>query len=140
MAIADDIPLIDIAPLISESPERERVSRELGAACREHGFFYIAGHGVDPALCQQLEALSRQFFARGTEEKMRINMARGGRAWRGRRRSRSQASKKQHECTEGEELSHTPLLPQPLRNTRVEFWAHSNQKSTRDFLIDSRHG
>jgi isopenicillin N synthase-like dioxygenase len=83
MAIADDIPLIDIAPLIAGAPERERVARELGAACREHGFFYITGHGVDAGLCQRLETLSRQFFARGTEEKMQINMARGGRAWRG---------------------------------------------------------
>jgi isopenicillin N synthase-like dioxygenase len=83
MSTADEIPLIDIAPLVSGSLERTEVARQLGAVCREHGFFYITGHGVDEALCQRLEDLSREFFARSTEEKLRINMALGGRAWRG---------------------------------------------------------
>lgn len=79
---AAEIPVIDIAPLVSgQAPEG--VAQQLGAACREHGFFYIAGHGVNDSLCERLEALSRDFFARSTEEKSRINMSLGGRAWRG---------------------------------------------------------
>jgi isopenicillin N synthase-like dioxygenase len=52
-------------------------------ACRAHGFFYIVGHGVDEALGERLEALSREFFAQRVEHKMRWRMALGGHAWRG---------------------------------------------------------
>ncbi len=83
MGIAENIPLIDIGPLVSGSAKRDDVARRLGEACREHGFFYVVGHGVDDGLCQRLEALSREFFSRSTDEKLRINMAAGGRAWRG---------------------------------------------------------
>jgi isopenicillin N synthase-like dioxygenase len=38
--------IVDIAPLISGG-DRQRVADEIGRACRECGFFYIVGHGVD---------------------------------------------------------------------------------------------
>ncbi len=59
------------------------MAAQIGEACREHGFFYIVGHGVDEALEAQLEELSRRFFAQDLETKLAISMARGGRAWRG---------------------------------------------------------
>src|SRR6202035_2965452 len=55
----------------------------LGRACRESGFFYIVGHGVDVALQSRLRELSREFFAQDLEIKLAIRMALGGRAWRG---------------------------------------------------------
>ena len=82
MSTTAEIPLIDIAPLVSgDAPEA--VAEQIGAACREHGFFYITGHGVDESLCERLEALNREFFAQSTAEKLRIGMNLGGRAWRG---------------------------------------------------------
>jgi isopenicillin N synthase-like dioxygenase len=77
------IPIIDVANLVSGSEGRHAVAEHLGRACRERGFFYIVGHGVDEALQAQLQELSRQFFALDDEKKMRIRMALGGRAWRG---------------------------------------------------------
>ncbi|MBI2823322.1 MAG: isopenicillin N synthase family oxygenase [Planctomycetia bacterium] len=77
------VPVIDVAPLVAGAPAREDVARQIGAACRESGFFYVVGHGVDRGLCPCLEQLSRQFFALSAAEKMNIAMARGGRAWRG---------------------------------------------------------
>lgn len=77
------VPVIDVGPLVRGAPERARVASEIGAACRDCGFFYVVGHGVDEELCRRLEALSRQFFAQSEPEKMRIAMSRGGRAWRG---------------------------------------------------------
>ncbi len=84
-ALADfsHVPVVDIGPLVAGTPRRLDVARELGRACRECGFFYVIGHGVDEQLCTRLEQLSRQFFAWSTPEKMRISMSRGGRAWRG---------------------------------------------------------
>jgi isopenicillin N synthase-like dioxygenase len=61
----------------------QRVADEIRLACRECGFFYVTGHGVDQGLQQRLEALSRQFFAQPLEAKMPIRMELGGRAWRG---------------------------------------------------------
>jgi isopenicillin N synthase-like dioxygenase len=78
-----DIPVIDVGALVEGSPGRAGVATEIGRACREHGFFYIAGHGVDEDLQQRLEELSREFFAQDLDAKLRIRMALGGRAWRG---------------------------------------------------------
>jgi isopenicillin N synthase-like dioxygenase len=79
------LPIIDMSPLFDLADEigHRRVAREIGNACRESGFFYVVGHGVHPAVLTALEAASRRFFALPIEDKMRIEMARGGRAWRG---------------------------------------------------------
>ncbi|WNZ27047.1 isopenicillin N synthase family oxygenase [Leptolyngbya sp. NK1-12] len=77
------IPVIDIRALLARTEERYRVAEQIGQACRDCGFFYIVGHGVDEELQRRLEQLSRQFFAQDLAEKLEICMARGGRAWRG---------------------------------------------------------
>ena len=81
--LAAIVPVIDVAALGGGLGERKRVARRIGDACRAHGFFYVTGHGVDRALMQRLEELSRAFFARDLVSKRRIAMAHGGRAWRG---------------------------------------------------------
>jgi len=80
---ATEVPVIDVAPLDGTPGERKRVAERIGDACRAHGFFYVTGHGVDAALMQRLEVLSREFFALELETKRRIAMVHGGRAWRG---------------------------------------------------------
>lgn len=70
-------------PVIDLSQPPAAVGRALGAACREWGFFYVAHHGVEPALEARLERASRAFFALPLDVKMELAMARGGRAWRG---------------------------------------------------------
>jgi isopenicillin N synthase-like dioxygenase len=77
------VPLIDVGPLVAKSTGRFAVAGELDKACRECGFFYVVGHGVNSALIQRLEELSRQFFALPRDVKMGIRMELGGRAWRG---------------------------------------------------------
>ncbi|WP_194722132.1 isopenicillin N synthase family dioxygenase [Noviherbaspirillum malthae] len=77
------VPVIDVAPLVQESGSCQEVAEQIGAACREHGFFYISGHGIDPALISRLDQLSRQFFALDDAAKLRLRMELGGRAWRG---------------------------------------------------------
>ena len=77
------LPVIDIAPLVTRAPGRAEVAARIGEACRAHGFFYVTGHGVDRALTQRLEALSRAFFALPEATKMQWRMELGGRAWRG---------------------------------------------------------
>ncbi len=97
------VPEIDIEPLIdaaaasttrtgTRSPDgfdawaRGAVIETAAAidtACREVGFFTVAGHGVDPELIGALHDAARRFFALPEERKAEIAMAHGGRAWRG---------------------------------------------------------
>jgi len=71
------LPIIDLA-----GPPGD-IARQIESACRESGFFYIAGHRVPAELIEQLDAASREFFALPDDDKMEIAMARGGPAWRG---------------------------------------------------------
>jgi isopenicillin N synthase-like dioxygenase len=78
------LPVIDVAPLFGrDEPSRQEVAGAIGRACRDNGFFYATGHGIDSNLLARLDAASRRFFALPEEEKMKIAMAHGGRAWRG---------------------------------------------------------
>jgi isopenicillin N synthase-like dioxygenase len=77
------IPVVDISALIHGTEDRHEAAAKIGQACRDSGFFYIIGHGVDEHLQRRLEEISRQFFAQDLATKLEIAMARGGRAWRG---------------------------------------------------------
>ena len=91
------LPVIDVTPLLPPEPggppepgrppepaERPAgVARQIEVACREHGFFYVTGHGVPPELPQRLTTACEAFFELPLEAKMEIAMARGGPAWRG---------------------------------------------------------
>lgn len=77
------VPVIDVAALEGGADACAHVAGQIGGACRAHGFFYVVGHGVDPALVQRLARLARAFFAQDLATKQRIAMIHGGRAWRG---------------------------------------------------------
>jgi isopenicillin N synthase-like dioxygenase len=77
------IPVVDISALVSGKEDRHEVAARMGQACRDCGFFYIVGHGVDELLQRRMEEVSQEFFAQDLETKLEIAMSRGGRAWRG---------------------------------------------------------
>ena len=82
----DRLPLVDVSPLLDPAADDAAgtaVGRAIDAACRDTGFLLVTGHGIDPALRDDLERLSRKFFALPDEVKARIAMSRGGLAWRG---------------------------------------------------------
>ena len=93
MAVPDparSLPVVDVAPLLTQQAAGHgatagltATARQIEAACREHGFFYVTGHGVAPDLLTRLAQASTAFFALPRAEKMEIAMARGGPAWRG---------------------------------------------------------
>jgi isopenicillin N synthase-like dioxygenase len=57
------IPVIDVAALVDGSPQQaHNVARALGAACRDVGFFYVAGHGVPAELTKRVFDTSAAFF------------------------------------------------------------------------------
>lgn len=84
METADALPIVDLSPFVGGDPGgRDAVARQIAAACRDAGFFYVVGHGVPAQALARLAAASREFFARPLADKLEIAMARGGRAWRG---------------------------------------------------------
>jgi isopenicillin N synthase-like dioxygenase len=82
---AAGLPVIDMAPLFrrDEAAGRAKAAKEIEAACRASGFFYVTGHGVTDRILQDIDAAARRFFALPEETKQCIAMAKGGRAWRG---------------------------------------------------------
>lgn len=57
------LPLIDIDPLISgDKAGKATVGRQIGAACKDRGFFYIVGHGVPDAVTRQAFQGARALF------------------------------------------------------------------------------
>lgn len=77
------LPIINISSLVACTDQRTTVAGQIARACRDAGFFYIIGHGVDESLQERLEDLSRYFFAQPLDAKLALRMERGGRAWRG---------------------------------------------------------
>jgi isopenicillin N synthase-like dioxygenase len=70
-------------PVIDVGGEPSAVAAQIDEACRTHGFFTIVDHGIEPGRLDQLVALAHAFFALPEEEKERIAMRHGGKAWRG---------------------------------------------------------
>jgi isopenicillin N synthase-like dioxygenase len=77
------LPVIDVSPLVAGDDHIADVAAEIDRACREFGFFYVEGHGVDEDRLDRLDAAARTFFALPDADKAEMAMAKGGRAWRG---------------------------------------------------------
>uniref|UniRef100_A0A0A9DNE5 Fe2OG dioxygenase domain-containing protein n=1 Tax=Arundo donax TaxID=35708 RepID=A0A0A9DNE5_ARUDO len=68
MAGSVDLPVVDLA-----SPDlRAAAAASVRKACVDHGFFYVANHGVDGALLEAVFAESRSFFELPMEKKMAL--------------------------------------------------------------------
>jgi len=71
--MAFHVPAVDITPWVSggSTAERERVAREIDAACREVGFIQILGHGIPTSVTDGLASAMDVFFALDLETKKR---------------------------------------------------------------------
>lgn len=68
-----NIPVVDISSLFTGTPEQKlETAREIGAACKEVGFFIIVGHNVDQSTIDGAWSSTRDFFDLETEEKLRF--------------------------------------------------------------------
>jgi len=82
----ESLPVIDVSALVdpaSSHAARLAAGRAMDAACRTSGFLLVTGHGIDPALRDDLESLHREFFALPDDAKAAIAMPHAGSAWRG---------------------------------------------------------
>jgi isopenicillin N synthase-like dioxygenase len=75
------LPVIDISCLtrVGGSPEdKEELGRQIKAACTDHGFFYVAGHGVSTEAQNEAFSASASFFDMPNEDKRAIPFSSGG--------------------------------------------------------------
>jgi len=78
------IPVIDISPLRAGDPiGSAEVAKQLGAACREVGFFYITNHGVPEEVITDTFEYAQRFFALPLNEKMEYSLERNSTCFRG---------------------------------------------------------
>ncbi|HSC84046.1 MAG TPA: 2-oxoglutarate and iron-dependent oxygenase domain-containing protein [Pseudomonas sp.] len=71
----NSLPIIDISPLYAADESGwPAVARQIDQACRDWGFYYITGHPISPARIAELKAAAIDFFARPSEEKLRIDI------------------------------------------------------------------
>lgn len=86
------IPVIDIAGAVDGS-DIDGVARAIHAAAVKHGFFYIAGHGIDPALIDAAFAVSRAFFDLPQADKASVAVNTDQRGWMATGMSQLQGAK-----------------------------------------------
>jgi isopenicillin N synthase-like dioxygenase len=68
-----EIPTIDLSPLRGGNPSGRRdVARQIDDACRDTGFFLVAGHGVPAELIRKTRQRAIDFFALPEPEKMKV--------------------------------------------------------------------
>ncbi len=66
----DRLPIIDITGLDTADDARLRaIGAQIGAACREIGFFYVKGHAIDEATLADVFAMAHRFFELPEDEK-----------------------------------------------------------------------
>ena len=74
-----DVPLIDISSLIQAATGAPApLVAQVGAACRDTGFFAITGHGVADALVRDAFAAAYELFALPADTKQALAIARHG--------------------------------------------------------------
>lgn len=76
------IPIVDIGSYI-DGKQDEGFTNNLREICKKIGFFYIQNHKVPNDLQEEILENSRKFFDLPQEEKRKIHMKKGGKAWRG---------------------------------------------------------
>jgi isopenicillin N synthase-like dioxygenase len=69
----DTLPIVDLASS-GESDEASltRIAADVGAACRDVGFFYVVNHGVEPRLIAEAFAQFHRLFALPLADKRRL--------------------------------------------------------------------
>ena len=78
------LPVIDLSLSHGrDADDLQAVARQIDAACRTHGFFYVIGHGVPLALISHLFMLNRRYFALPGEVKAASHIDRSGGLRRG---------------------------------------------------------
>lgn len=89
------LPMLDYSRFLRSPKARRAFLTELRDALHDHGFFYLAAHGIDPNLIENTMAMAKRFFVLPLKEKLKIGMIKSPH-FRGYNRAGQ-------ECTRGEQ-------------------------------------
>ena len=70
---ADEIPLIDLAPLYGDTAARKALAKQIGHAATNTGFFYVKNHGIDEAIIDAALKQAKSFFAQPEDKKQLVS-------------------------------------------------------------------
>jgi isopenicillin N synthase-like dioxygenase len=70
----ETLPTLDFRRFDADPAQRAAFLSDLRAAAHGPGFFYLAGHGVEAGLIDEVLTLSRRFFALPEDDKLAIEM------------------------------------------------------------------
>jgi isopenicillin N synthase-like dioxygenase len=87
-----EIPVIDVSGAIS-GKDIDTVARAIHGAATDHGFFYIANHGIDPTLMDTAFNVARDFFGAPEATKSSVAVNTQQRGWMATGMSRLPGSK-----------------------------------------------
>ena len=76
------IPIIDIAPLVSNGTKQHRAISEIRNDCETVGFFYVIGHGISRDVQANIFSTAKEFFALPESIKRSVDVAKS-RCFRG---------------------------------------------------------
>jgi isopenicillin N synthase-like dioxygenase len=68
------LPVIDFSLLDGSAEQRQQLLQQLRGAARDHGFFYLVGHGIAADKVTALRQAARAFFALPEADKLAIDM------------------------------------------------------------------
>lgn len=120
------LPLVDISPFLAantcSAEQQEALAQAKAAsaqvmneACRNVGFFYLIGHGVDESELKRVRDLAQDFFHRPEEVKQAISILNGDLA-RGYQRLGQNVTQYQNDWHEGLDL-YAPVNPEDKDHT-----------------------
>lgn len=93
------LPLLDLSQLDGTPEQRGDFLDALRSAARQVGFFYLTGHGIDPALLAQVQQQARAFFALPEADKLAVGMLNSAH-FRGYNRAASEITRGQPDLRE----------------------------------------
>ena len=93
------LPLLDLSQLDGTPEQRGDFLDALRSAARQIGFFYLTGHGIDPALLAQVQQQARAFFALPEADKLAVGMLNSAH-FRGYNRAASEITRGQPDLRE----------------------------------------
>jgi len=70
----NSLPVLDFSRFDKSEEDRRAFLEDLRGAVRDHGFFYLEGHGVPQSLTDNVLEVSRHFFSLPDEDKLEIEM------------------------------------------------------------------
>ncbi len=72
---SDTLPIVDLS--LADRPETApQLRAALRQATHQYGFFYLVGHGIDPALTRRVVSVAREFFALPEQDKLAMENTR----------------------------------------------------------------